>query len=139
MTLHLTLFSAVVSSFETVLKCANARVLTAEGLANLSKGDWWYRPSALTLWAMVLTFVALLIKSMLYDAEQRRRFPWQDEMFLTVNPKYKSKSVSFFEKNLTLAGIAELCADGIVAGQLNFDRGLLDMQQKFEEDLDPEV
>ena len=82
MTPHLTLFSAVISSFETVLKCSNARVLTAEGLANLSKGGWWYRPSALTLWAMVLTFVVLLIMSMLYDADQRRRFPWQDDNLL---------------------------------------------------------
>ena len=137
MTPHLTLFSAVISSFETVLKCSNARVLTAEGLANLSKGGWWYRPSALTLWAMVLTFVALLIKSMLYDAEQRRRFPWQDEMFLTVNPKYKEKSFSFsvqakeiLKTYTTLRGIAELCAEGIVAGQQKIDRRLLDLDLK---------
>jgi len=50
-------------SFLGLVRCANVNVLSADGLSNLAKGDWFYQRSAISLWTLLLVFVLIAMFS----------------------------------------------------------------------------
>mmetsp|Transcript_145331 Transcript_145331/g.464418 ORF Transcript_145331/g.464418 Transcript_145331/m.464418 type:complete len:1369 (-) Transcript_145331:97-4203(-) len=65
---HLSAFTGALGSFKLlsesltlVLMCANTDVLSPKGLSNLGRGAWWYHPSTIVLWLVVLTFIVVTL------------------------------------------------------------------------------